>query len=301
MAPFFVLDSFIDFLIAEKRFSEHTAIAYKKDITQFLEYADISQDRELNEVGPRLVRAWMVDLLEDDYEGTSVNRKLSSLRTFFKWLVKEGVVEESPMRLVSGPKVKKRLPNFVQQKALESHELDELFSDDFSGIRNRTIVEFFYQTGMRASELINLTEKDVGVDSIRIFGKGGKERIVPITKSLADWIGKYRREKLLLDNPDSSTFFILDNGKPLYPKFVYNVVNRCLKSLTNLEKNSPHVLRHSFATHMMNNGAGLEVLKELLGHANLSATQVYTHNSFAKLNEIYSGAHPRGGSKKRTD
>lgn len=299
MAPFFVLDSFIDFLIAEKRFSEHTAIAYKKDIKQFIDYADITQEKELNEVTPRLVRGWMVELLENDYEGTSVNRKLSSLRTFFKWLVKEGVIAESPMRLVSGPKVKKRLPNFVQQKALDSHELDELFSDDFSGVRNRAIIEFFYQTGMRASELINLTDRNVGSDSIRILGKGGKERVVPITKSLANWIEKYRLEKSQIEICNSSVFFVLDNGKPLYPKFVYNVVNRCLKSLSNLEKNSPHVLRHSFATHMMNNGAGLEVLKELLGHANLSATQVYTHNSFAKLNEIYSGAHPRGGSKRR--
>lgn len=299
MAPFFVLDSFIDFLIAEKRFSEHTAIAYKKDIKQFIDYADITQEKELNEVTPRLVRGWMVELLENDYEGTSVNRKLSSLRTFFKWLVKEGVIAESPMRLVSGPKVKKRLPNFVQQKALDSHELDELFSDDFSGVRNRAIIEFFYQTGMRASELINLTDRNVGSDSIRILGKGGKERVVPITKSLANWIEKYRLEKSQIEFCNSSVFFVLDNGKPLYPKFVYNVVNKCLKSLSNLEKNSPHVLRHSFATHMMNNGAGLEVLKELLGHANLSATQVYTHNSFAKLNEIYSGAHPRGGSKRR--
>lgn len=297
MAPFFMLETFIDYLITEKRFSEHTAVAYKNDITQFFSFACIETSVQLKEVTPKLIRGWMVDLLENDYEASSVNRKLSSLRTYFKWLSKEGEIDHNPMRLVNGPKMKKRLPDFVQQKALDPSGLDELFSDDFSGIRNRVIIEFFYQTGVRVSELVDLNNSDVHFDVVRVKGKGGKERIIPVTTSLFEWITKYRSAKKEINVVDEQAFFVLDNGKRLYPKFVYNIVNKCLKSLTRLKKNSPHVLRHSFATHMMNNGAGLEVLKELLGHANLSATQVYTHNSFAKLSEIYSLSHPRGKEK----
>jgi integrase/recombinase XerC len=293
MAPFFMLDGFIDYLSTEKRFSEHTYLAYRKDIEQFLEFASIEKESELIEVDSRLVRGWMVDLIDNDYVNTSVNRKLSSLRTYFRWLVKEGKIESSPMQLVNGPKNKKRLPSFVQQQEMSADKTELLFEDDFEGVRDRLMFEVLYQTGIRSSELVNLTDLNVQSGQVKVLGKRNKERIIPIGNQLAELISEYRKLRHDL-NVDHTFFFVLNNGKKLYPKFVYRKINSYLGKATDLEKKSPHVLRHTFATHMLNNGAGLEVLKELLGHANLSATQIYTHNSFAEITSIYSQSHPRG-------
>jgi len=293
MAPFFMLDNFIDFLTTQKRFSEHTCMAYKKDISQFCEFANIDSLEDVKEIDSRLIRGWMVDLIEKGYVNTSVNRKLSSLRTYFKWLVKEQYLASSPMQLVTGPKNQKRLPSFAQQKELEETKTETFFSDDFNGKRDRLMFEVFYQTGIRSSELVSLKDKDVTESSIKVLGKRNKERIVPITKTLWNLIAEYLVMRKQLTN-DYGYFFVLNDGKKLYPKFVYRKINSYLGKATELEKKSPHVLRHTFATHMLNNGAGLEVLKELLGHANLSATQVYTHNSFAEITNIYSQSHPRG-------
>lgn len=293
MAPFFLLDSFINFLTTEKRFSEHTCIAYRKDINQFLEFTGINSESELKEVDSRLVRGWMVDLVDGDYVNTSVNRKLSSLRSYFKWLVKEEVLETNPMNLVSGPKNNKRLPSFAQQQELEIEKTELLFEDDFEGVRDRLMFEILYQTGIRSSEMVDLLDTNVNTSQIKVLGKRNKERIIPIGNQLANLIDTYRnmRDEKGLKNDN---FIVLNSGKKLYPKFVYRKINSYLGKATDLEKKSPHVLRHTFATHMLNNGAGLEVLKELLGHANLSATQIYTHNSFAEITNIYSQSHPRG-------
>ena len=293
MAPFFMLDNFIDFLTTQKRFSEHTCIAYQKDIQQFLEFADIMSINDLREVDSRLVRAWMVDLIENDYVNTSVNRKISSLRSYFRWLVKEQQLESSPMRLVVGPKNQKRLPSFAQQQEISEAKTEVLFTDDFEGVRDRLMFEVLYQTGIRSSELINLKDVDVNENQIKVLGKRNKERIIPISKPLHKLVGEYRvlRKETKVEH---DKFFVLNDGKKLYPKFVYRKINSYLGKATSLEKKSPHVLRHTFATHMLNNGAGLEVLKELLGHASLSATQIYTHNSFAEITSIYSQSHPRG-------
>jgi integrase/recombinase XerC len=291
-----MLDNFIDFLSAQKRFSEHTAVAYRKDLKQFLEFAEISKEEELKEVSPRLIRGWMVDLMENDYVSQSVNRKLSTLRTYFKWLKKESVITENPMKLVRGPKNNKRLPSFVQQKQLTKDKLADTFANDFEGQRDRLMFELLYQTGIRLSELINLKDVDTSNAQIKVLGKRNKERIIPISRDLSELIGKYR--KLRNEIPVSTDcLLVLKTGKNLYPKFVYRRINKYLSLATDVKKKSPHVLRHTFATHMLNNGAGLEVLKELLGHANLSATQVYTHNSFAELTAIYSQSHPRGQQK----
>ena len=293
MAPFFMLDGFIDYLVSEKRFSEHTAIAYKKDLEQFMEHTGISAREDLNEISSRVIRGWIVQLMDDDYEPSSVNRKISSLRTFYRWMMKEGIVQENPMRLVRGPKMNKRLPVFIQKKELLPERLDEFTSDGFSGERDRLMLEMFYQTGMRASELISLKDRDVHSGSIKVLGKRNKERIIPISSDLFKLIQSYRQKRQEID-PSSSTLFILESGKELYPKFVYRKINSFLNQISEVKKKSPHVLRHTFATHMLNNGAGLEVLKEILGHANLSATQVYTHNSFSEISNIYAKAHPRG-------
>lgn len=296
MAPFFMLDSFLDYLSSEKRFSEHTCLAYKKDLTQFCEFSGLETMADLKEVDSRLVRGWMVHLIDEGYVNTSVNRKLSSLRTLFKWLKREGVVAENPMVLVNGPKNVKRLPSFAQEQTIDAVKIEALFTSDFEGVRDRLVFEFLYQTGIRSSELVNLLDVRVQEGQIKVLGKRNKERIIPISKELSDQVQIYRklRSEMAIS---TDRFFVLNSGKKLYPKFVYRKINSYLDKATDLEKKSPHVLRHTFATHMLNNGAGLEVLKELLGHASLSATQVYTHNSFAKLTAIYSQSHPRGQKK----
>ncbi len=292
MAPFFI-SQFFDYLRTEKRYSEHTLLSYQKDLSQFLEFSGIQKKAELAEVRSIVVRGWIVDLMENDFNARSVNRKLSTLRTFFKFLMKEGLIDHNPLKTIKGPKTTKRLPSFAKTEQLEGAKLDELFSNDFSGIRDRLMFEFLYQTGIRSSELVGLKDGNVKTDQLKVLGKRNKERIIPIAPQLNRLIMVY---KGLRENIDIKTdnFFVLDNGKKLYPKFVYRKINSYLTRATDLERRSPHVLRHTFATHMLNNGAGLEVLKDLLGHANLSATQVYTHNSFAQLNSIYSQSHPRG-------
>lgn len=286
MAPFFMLQEFIDYLATQKRFSEHTCGAYHKDIQQFLEFTGVQSASDIEEVSSRVVRGWMVSLLDEGYVNASVNRKLSSLRTYFKWLMKSGVLSSSPMPLVKGPKNQKRLPSFAQQRELTPEKIDLVFETDFNGVRDRLMFEMFYQTGIRSAELVGLTDLNVSSTQIKVLGKRNKERIIPISSNLWRLVCEYRRLRNELVEK-SEQFFVLNNGKKLYPKFVYSKINYYLGRVTDMKKKSPHVLRHTFATHMLNNGAGLEVLKELLGHANLSATQVYTHNSFKELTNIY--------------
>ena len=292
MAPFFI-SNFLDYLKTEKRYSEHTLKSYHKDLVQFLEFSLIETKDDLIEVRPINIRGWIVDLMENDFSARTVNRKLSTLRTFFKYLLKEGILQSSPIKTVNGPRISKPLPSFAKTEQLDSLKIDDLFQKDFSGIRDRLMFEIFYQTGIRSSELIGLTVDRVKQDQIKVIGKRKKERIIPITPELNKLIQEYKKLRTKF-NTETNNFFVLDNGKKLYPKFVYRKINNYLSIATDLEKRSPHVLRHTFATHMLNNGAGLEILKDLLGHANLSATQVYTHNSFAQLNTIYSQSHPRG-------
>ncbi len=292
MAPFFI-SNFLDYLKTEKRYSEHTLKSYHKDLVQFLEFSLIETKDDLIEVRPVNIRGWIVDLMENDFSARTVNRKLSTLRTFFKYLLKEGILQSSPIKTVNGPRISKPLPSFAKTEQLDSLKIDDLFQKDFSGIRDRLMFEILYQTGIRSSELIGLTVDRVKQDQIKVIGKRNKERIIPITPELNNLIQEYKKLRTKF-NTETKNFFVLDNGKKLYPKFVYRKINNYLSIATDLEKRSPHVLRHTFATHMLNNGAGLEILKDLLGHANLSATQVYTHNSFAQLNTIYSQSHPRG-------
>lgn len=293
MAPFFMLEKFVHYLLVEKRFSEHTSIAYQKDIQQFFEFAEIDNIKDLKEVNHMLVRSWIVNMFEVKLENKSINRKLSSLRSFFKWLRKEHVVDVNPLLKITGPKNVKRLPSFAKESELKENKLSHEFSDGFDGLRDQLIFELFYQTGIRLNELINLKESDISNNTIKVLGKRNKERIIPVSDNLMKMFHEYRLIKAKSDLK-SDYFLVLNNGNKLYPKFVYRKINSYLGRVTSLDKCSPHVLRHTFATHMLNNGAGLETLKDILGHANLSATQIYTHNSFAKLTNIYSQAHPRG-------
>jgi integrase/recombinase XerC len=295
MAPFFMHD-FLNYLSTERRFSEHTCLAYKKDIEQFIEFSGVIQQSELLEVEAKLIRGWIVDLIDNGYVNRSVNRKLSSLRTYFGWLAKTGTVDTNPMQSIKGPKAEKRLPSFAQQQEFKESKTKVLFGEDFDGVRDKLMFEVLYQTGIRSSELVNLRDVNVDKQQIKVLGKRNKERIIPIGEQLGELINRYRDlRKVLLANNDY--FFVLNSGKKLYPKFVYRKINKYLGLVTDLEKKSPHVMRHTFATHMLNNGAGLEALKELLGHASLSATQIYTHNSFSEITTIYSQSHPRGHKK----
>lgn len=288
MAPFLFSIEFETYVRSEKRYSGHTVIAYQNDLTQFFEYTGIQYLSELPEVTSKVIRGWMVMLVNEGYTNKSVNRKLSTLRTYFRYLKKTGVVDKNPLTGLNGPKIEKRLPQFAKESELREDLLTESL-----GLRDALIVELFYQTGMRLNELIELTTTSLNDGKLKVKGKRDKERIIPISEALQEHIRTYRKE-CTENGFQSNSLILTDKGNKLYPKFVYRKINAYLALATELQKCSPHVLRHTFATHMLNNGAGLETIKALLGHANLAATQVYTHNSFAQLNNIYSLAHPRG-------
>ncbi|MFY7945200.1 MAG: tyrosine-type recombinase/integrase [Crocinitomicaceae bacterium] len=288
-----MFEAFIDYLRFEKRSSEHTILAYQTDLTQFTEFLELKTISELNELTSLNIRSWIVYLIDEGQSNRSVNRKIATLRTFYKWLRKQNLVVNNPMTKIQGPKNEKRLPVFAKESDLESDKLADLFANDFDGMRDALMVELFYQTGIRLNELINLKETDINEQSIKVLGKRNKERLIPISTELYNQIEKFSFHKVkILGN--TKFLLVLNNGNKLYPTFVYRKINSYLSKATNLDKKSPHVLRHTFATHMLNRGSGLETLKDLLGHANLAATQVYTHNSFAQLTAIYSQAHPRG-------
>lgn len=287
-----MLQHFENYLRQEKRYSAHTCLAYIQDLEQYSIFAECQQLSDWQQQNSAIIRSWMVQLLESGLCNRTVNRKLASLRTFFKWLLKEGKLRENPMLRIQGPKAEKRLPVFVKETELSPERVELLFGTDFEGLRNRLIIELFYQTGMRLSELIDLKEGALTDQYLKVLGKRNKERLIPISATLSEMIFSFKNAKkaLGLSHPN---LLVRKNGEALYPQLVYRLVRAVIETLSGVEKRSPHVLRHTFATHMLNNGAGLETLKDLLGHANLSATQVYTHNSFAQLRKAYGSAHPR--------
>jgi len=290
MTPFFISD-FLNYLQVEKRYSDHTVVAYQNDLSEFKEFV---QPTPLAEVEHKIVRSYIYYLKEEDLSNTTINRKISALRTFYKWLERNGNVEKNPLAKTMLLKQPKRLPSFVKETEIVKVDNMEVFSEEtFSVLRDKLIFELFYQTGVRLSELIELKTSDIHGTSIRVLGKRNKERIIPISLELNTLIKKYLSSRNLLEIKCSNVF-VKEDGNKLYEKFVYRKINSYLSVLTNVEKKSPHVLRHTFATHLLNNGAGIEVIKSLLGHADLRATQVYTHNTFGQLKDIYSQAHPRG-------
>ncbi len=290
-------ESFLQYLQTEKRYSPHTVRSYLNDLDQFflfLSEHDIPDNPA--DVTSHDIRAWIVSMLDNNYSTVSVHRKISCLRVFYRYLRKEGTVKSDPLEKVVLPKRKKTLPVFVEENAMSILLDDYDFGDGFAGIRNRTIIEMLYQTGMRRSELIGLRNIDVDLEegSLKVTGKRNKQRIIPVMKPFIQRLKAYiavRDESFVTDK--AGWFFITDRGNKLYDKYVYNTVKNYLSLVTTIEKKSPHILRHTFATHMLNRGADLNSIKELLGHANLSATQVYTHNTFEKLRKIYKQAHPR--------
>jgi integrase/recombinase XerC len=290
-------ESFMQYLRIEKRYSPHTIRSYTNDLDSFYSFlASAGQPEDPVSVTSHDIRAWIVSMLDNSYTTVSVHRKISCLRVFFRYLRKEGIVKNDPLERVVLPKRKKTLPCFVEESSLSELLDNNHFGDDFAGIRNRTIIEMFYLTGMRRAELIGLRDTDVDLEegTVKVTGKRNKQRIIPVIKSFSQSLEEYikLRDKSF-GVKQCDWFFITDKGNKLYDKYVYNTVNRYLSMVTTIEKKSPHVLRHTFATHMLNHGADLNSIKELLGHANLSATQIYTHNTFEKLKKIYKQAHPR--------
>lgn len=298
------IDDFSNYLSYEKHFSPHTITAYTKDLRQFETYLkDQFETEELKLISHQMIRSWLVELMNDNLTSRSVGRKLSTLKTFYKYLLKEGIVEVNPLAKVQPPKMEKRLPVFVEEMPMQ-RLLDEKGTDiegnviefgvDYKGCRNKLLIMLFYSTGIRLSELIGLRQHDIDFyrQTIKVLGKRNKERIIPITRELSSEIADFIELKQSRGMQDQ--FLLLtDKGEKMYPKLVYNIVKAYLTKVTSIEKRSPHVLRHTFATHLLNKGADLNAIKELLGHASLAATQVYTHNSIDRLKSIYKNKHPR--------
>jgi integrase/recombinase XerC len=288
-------ERFIAFIQFEKRYSPHTVTAYRNDLDQFFTYLEKQYSvTEIRDVTHPMIRSWLVELMEHKISSRSINRKLTTLKSFFRFLQKEGHLEQNPMRKVISPKTPKRLPVFVEKEKMDLL-LDEVkFEEGFPGLRDRLVLEVLYATGMRLSELVglNLTDLDFHHSTLKVLGKRNKERIIPFSSKFGLLLKTYLEEREKIAG-DSSVLVLTDTGKKIYPKFIYRVVEKYLSLVTTADKKSPHVLRHTFATHLLNNGADLNAVKELLGHASLAATQVYTHNTIEKLKKIYNQAHPR--------
>jgi integrase/recombinase XerC len=287
------LQSFLDYLRFQKRYSRHTIIAYKKDIEDFLLFVvDVFELPKLKNVSAAMVRTWLAKLKEENITSKSINRKISSLKSFFKYLMKEGIVNATPMSIITSPKINKRLPVYIEEKDIKTLFNYVEFPDNHTGKTEKLIIELFYNTGLRVSELVSLkgSQLDFANNYVKVLGKGNKERIIPLQKELLYQLNNYINES----RPQQNDFvFTNKNGKALYARQVYNIVKKYLSLVTTVQKKSPHILRHSFATHLTNNGAELNAVKELLGHSSLAATQVYTHNSIEKLKEVFKKAHPK--------
>ena len=287
-----IQNKFITYLSSEKRFSEHTIKSYATDLKQFTSFlsSEFQIIDEINEISFQIIRTWIASLLEKGINPRSVNRKISTLKTYFKFLIREGELIENPMIKVVAPKSKKRLPIFIEEDQIKSLLNEVQFESGFIGQRNKLIIELFYVTGIRLSELINIKISDVDFSnqSIKVLGKRNKERIIPLSSSMINSLDNF-----IKNNHKNHFLFTNLDGVKLYTKLVYRVVNKYIAKISSVNKKSPHILRHTFATHMLNNGADINAIKELLGHANLSATQVYTHNTIEKLKTVYKQAHPR--------
>ncbi len=288
--------SFLSYLKHERRFSTHTIMAYENDLESFSQFLQ-QELGELNysKVTHKHVRAWIVVLMNHDIVAKSINRKISTLRSFYKFLLSRKEIESNPLTKVVGLKTPSRLPKFVDEKDIQKLFSEISYPDGFEGARDKLIMDLFYNTGIRLSELVNL--KDASIDhhsaNLKVLGKGNKERIIPLHNTLLQDVKNYQELRQNRFDSTYESFFLTDNGKTMYHKFVYRKVKFYLSLVTTSEKKSPHVLRHSFATHLMNHGAELNAVKELLGHASLAATQVYTHNTIQKLKDVHKQAHPK--------
>ncbi len=290
-------DIFLSYLKSEKRYSQHTLRAYGSDLSQFQSFLN-SQYPELtleNVKAPHL-RSWLVFLKQEGADNKSINRKAASLKSMYKFAVKKGLMKSNPSDTLKTPKIRKKLPVFVAAESLNDLFDQDYFTDDFFGKRDKIVIELLYGTGMRLSELIGLKVNDINYHQnvIKVSGKGNKDRVIPLHKELVESIKMYSQIRADMFRENANNYLILrDDGQKAYPVLIYRIVKKYLELITTVEKKSPHVLRHTFATHLLNKGADLNAIKDLLGHENLAATQVYTHNSLEQLKSIFKKAHPK--------
>lgn len=290
---------FIDYLKYEKRVSPHTVTAYEHDLSQFFSFLQENLEiNQLSDVHTEDIRTWIISLLEDEsLQSKSVNRKISAVRAFYRYKLKIKELSVNPTLTIKAPKIPKKLPQYVDVKDMEHLFSDIPFEETFEGLRDRTILELFYATGMRLSELLNIKTQDIHLqdNTIKVLGKRNKERVIPFGNRMAELLTKYleKLEKKFGEGTKNNYIFVTDKGNPLYAKAVYRIVRKYLDMVTTIDKRSPHVIRHTFATHLLNKGADLNAIKTILGHSSLAATQVYTHNSIEQLKSIYNQAHPR--------
>jgi len=292
-----MIESFLRYIQHEKRYSKHTSVSYETDLRQFAQFlTSIDTGIKLQDVVYGHIRSWIVSMVEDQISSRSINRKIASLRAFYKFLLSRDLIKKNPTIKLKALKTEKKLPSFVRESEME-RLLDTIpFPDDFSGVRDKLIFEMLYGTGIRLNELINTVPDDINFyeRTIKVLGKRNKERIIPVPDSIVDLIQEYicARDEHFHDK-FCKFLLVTDKGEKSYPMMIYRTVNHYLNLVTTSDKKSPHILRHTFATHLLNKGADLNAVKELLGHANLAATQVYTHNSMEKLKSAFDKAHPK--------
>lgn len=291
------IQSFLDYLKFEKRYSFNTLTSYTTDLTEFYDYIETQFGiTELKEISTAFVRSWLASLKDKGLSSKSLNRKISSLKSFFKYHMKTGAIESTPMDKVISPKIAKRLPVFVKEEDTRTL-LETLNSsaEDWKSLNAKMLITIFYATGMRLSELINLGDNQIDFSrkQIKVLGKGNKERVIPVSREVIAAIRDYQQLKNKEFDDTSNFLLVTEKGKKIYPRYAWKLVNQVLGEASTLDKKSPHVLRHTFATHLMNNGADLNAVKELLGHSSLASTQVYTHNTIEKLKDIHKKAHPK--------
>ncbi len=289
----YTIQDFLNYIKFEKRYSQHTLISYQNDLEQFFSFLTEYDSPPIPKITATFIRSWLAQLKgEEKLTAKTINRKISTLKSFFKYQLKNGVIKVSPMTTITSPKIGKRLPQFLKETDVETLFQHVEFPDDWKGKTSRLILLLFYSTGIRLSELINLKENQLDAynQQIKVLGKGNKERIIPVSAELIKELTHF-----VACSPEKQlpNVFVTETGKPLNPKNVYTWVKTYLSAVTTLEKRSPHILRHTFATHLMNNGADLNAVKELLGHSSLAATQVYTHNTIEKLKDVFKKAHPK--------
>ena len=290
-----MIDSFLKYLQYEKRYSQHTVAAYAADLEQFSAFLT-QEETSFQEVEYQHIRLWIISLVEDGLHPTSINRKMASIRSFYKFLLKQELISRDPSQRLQALKTPKRLPEFVQEKDIITLFDHYKFENDFFGLRDKLILELLYGTGMRRSELIGLADESINQDKkqIKVLGKRNKERIIPVNQSIINLVKEYialRNEHF--ESKIHPTLIVTDKGKAAYPGLIYRRVVKVLGGVVSSDKKSPHVLRHTYATHLLNNGADLNAVKDLLGHSSLAATQVYTHNSLEKLKKVFQQAHPK--------
>lgn len=290
------VESFLNYIQYEKRYSKNTSEAYQNDLEQFMVFTKANGCDDVLQVTHIDIRNWMVSLMQDKISPRSINRKISTLKSFYKYLLRKGIITKNPLTKVQPPKTSKRLPVFVEQPGIDKLLTEIEFSEGYEGLLEKTIIELLYGTGMRRSELLNLKETDVDSynSQVKVLGKGNKERLIPLHPGLLATVKNYlQQKKEQVPQTDTGYLLVTPKGKRLTAAYLYTTVKRYLNLVTTVNKKSPHVLRHTFATHLMNNGADINAVKELLGHSSLAATQVYTHNTIDKLKEVYRKAHPK--------